>query len=323
MNRNTKRLLIIATTFIIAGVLVFVGALAVLGFDFSKLDTLEYESNTYEISETFDAISIDVETTDIEFVRSTDNVCRIECFEHKKVKHSASVQDGILNIESIDTRRWYDHISITFRDPKVTVYLPTDMYKSLSVDTHTGDLLIPSDFSFESISLSGSTSDVECFASVSGLIKMTTHTGDITLGSLNAGEIVLSATTGNIVMSFVTVNGTIDAETDTGKLTLSDITCASLSTESSTGNTTLKNAVAMSSMSLETDTGDVSFESSDADTITVNTGTGDVTGTLLSEKVFITDTSTGNINTPKTVNGGKCEITTVTGDIDIEISSGR
>ena len=37
------------------------------------------------------------------------------------------------------------------------------------------------------------------------------------------------------------------------------------------------------------------------------------------DKVFITDTSTGNISVPKTITGGKCEITTSTGDIRISI----
>ena len=51
----------------------------------------------------------------------------------------------------------------------------------------------------------------------------------------------------------------------------------------------------------------------------VNTSTGDVNGTLLSEKIFITDTSTGRVSVPKTTSGGKCEITTSTGDINIGI----
>ena len=61
------------------------------------------------------------------------------------------------------------------------------------------------------------------------------------------------------------------------------------------------------------------FENSDAAQISVKTSTGDVTGTLLSEKVFITETSTGTIRVPKTITGGKCEITTSTGNIKIDI----
>lgn len=70
---------------------------------------------------------------------------------------------------------------------------------------------------------------------------------------------------------------------------------------------------------MESDTGEVNFEKSDATSIVVRTDTGDVTGTLLSEKVFLTETETGNTDVPKTTAGGTCEITTSTGDIEIEI----
>ena len=49
-------------------------------------------------------------------------------------------------------------------------------------------------------------------------------------------------------------------------------------------------------------------------------GTGDVTGSLCSEKVFIARSDTGHISVPETVNGGKCSITTDTGDIIITLS---
>ena len=64
------------------------------------------------------------------------------------------------------------------------------------------------------------------------------------------------------------------------------------------------------------------FDSSDAAEIFVKTSTGDVSGSLLTEKVFITDTSTGKVSVPKTTTGGKCELITSTGDIKIEISDG-
>ncbi len=72
-------------------------------------------------------------------------------------------------------------------------------------------------------------------------------------------------------------------------------------------------------MSIKRSTGDIRFDGSDATEIFVETDTGDVTGTLISEKVFIARTDTGRINVPKTTNGGKCEINTDTGDIKLEI----
>ena len=83
----------------------------------------------------------------------------------------------------------------------------------------------------------------------------------------------------------------------------------------------LKNVIATEKISIESDVGDIKFEGSDAAEIYFKTSTGDVAGTLLSEKIFITDTSTGRISVPKTTTGGKCEIKTSTGDIEIAIEN--
>ena len=42
-------------------------------------------------------------------------------------------------------------------------------------------------------------------------------------------------------------------------------------------------------------------------------------GLPMEDKVFIVNTNTGNTDAPKTINGGKCEIRTSTGDIRITI----
>ncbi len=61
------------------------------------------------------------------------------------------------------------------------------------------------------------------------------------------------------------------------------------------------------------------FNHCDAETIYVNTDTGSVTGTLLTDKVFIIETDTGSVDVPKSITGGRCEITTDTGNIRITI----
>ena len=70
---------------------------------------------------------------------------------------------------------------------------------------------------------------------------------------------------------------------------------------------------------IESDTGDVTFDMSDAEKIFVKTGTGDVRGTLLTGKSFSVKTDTGKIDIPKDSIGGKCEITTDTGNIKISV----
>ena len=98
-----------------------------------------------------------------------------------------------------------------------------------------------------------------------------------------------------------------------------DMTCPNLMTTGNTGDITLKNTVASNSFSITRSTGDVNFENCDAGEITVQTSTGDVSGTLLTEKIFISRSSTGSIHVPDTVTGGKCQITTSTGNIDIRL----
>ena len=63
----------------------------------------------------------------------------------------------------------------------------------------------------------------------------------------------------------------------------------------------------------------VPIHASDAGTINIKTGTGDVSGSLLSGKVFSVTSDTGNVKVPDTQSGGLCEIHTNTGDINITV----
>ena len=320
MSKTTKIWLITAAVLVLLGAILFAGVMTTYDWDFTKLSTVTYVTNTYEAHGEFNKISINVDTTEIEFVPTEDEDCSIVCFEAEKVRHSATVENGTLVIKTIDTRKWYDYICISIGTPKMTVYLPQDKYASLLIDTDTGDVLIPDNFAFEDIEIKGDTSDVVCMASVSNVIKIESDTGNIKVDGISAEVINFSTDTGNINISSITSKGKINIETDTGKVNLSDVTCTDFIAESDTGTITLKNVVATGSLSVKSDTGDVRFEGSDAAQISVKTSTGDVTGTLLSEKVFITETSTGRISVPKTISGGKCEIITATGDIEIDVT---
>ncbi len=319
MSKAKKWWLILAAILTAAGLVIFLGAMAVLDFDFKRLNLTKFETNTYEVSEDFTQIVIDVDTTEIEFARSDSAQCKIVCIEREREKHTAAVKDGTLTIGTLDTRKWYDHIGFSFGSPKLTVYLPREKYASLSVNTHTGDLEIPADFAFENLTVSGTTADVSCRASASDAMNIELTTGDIEISGITAGALALSATTGRIELSSVTCNGAMEVSATTGGMKLTGVTCQSLTSRGDTGRMILKNVVASDLMSIERSTGNVVFEGSDAGRIQVKTSTGHVTGTLLTPKVFVTETGTGRIRVPKTASGGKCEITTGTGNIEIEI----
>lgn len=303
MTENKKIWILAAVSLLIAGGLIALGALIAMDFDFTRFTTQEYETNTYEISEPFERISVDTATAKIEFLPSEDEICRIECVEWKKEKHTAAVRNGTLVIETVNTRKWYDYIGFDLGSKKLTVYLPKKTYVSLSVDTDTGDVEIPEDFSFESVEIKGSTSDIDCRASASELMEISTDTGDIELKYSRAGEVKLTADTGSINVSAVKDSAA----------------CGSFYAESDTGGIIIENVIAKGSFSVESDTGDVKFKGCDAGSMMMKTNTGDITGTLLSEKIFFAESTLGDVDVPKTLSGGKCEITSDTGDIKITL----
>ncbi len=321
MRLATKIWLIVAAALIVIGGIVFVSVMTVLKWDFTKLSTVKYETNEYEISENFKNISVVADTADIVFVPTADLNGSVVCHERKNIKHTVTVRDDTLVIEIEDTRKWYEHISFfDFGSSKITVCIPQGEYGALSIQASTGDVEIPKDFKFESTDISVSTGDVMNYASASEFVKIKTSTGDIRVEDLSAGAMDLSVSTGKVTVTGVNCEGDVALKVSTGDAKLTDMTCKNVISSGSTGNLSLKNVIAAEKFSIERSTGDVKFDGCDAGEIMVKTDTGNVSGTLLSEKVFITKTDTGDIDVPESVTGGKCSITTDTGNIRITIA---
>lgn len=319
MRKATKVWLVIAVSLVLIGCVVFAGVMSMFKWDFSKLSTVKYETNNYEISEEFDGISIKTDTADIIFAVSEDGKCRVECYEEKKAKHSVSAQDGTLAIEVTNNKRWYDYIGLNFGSPKITVYLPKTEYTLLLANGKTGDIKLPEGFAFKNVDVSLSTGTVDVFADVSEKIKIQTTTGNICVEDISTGTLDLSVSTGKVTVSGVTCKGDVTVGVTTGNTYLTDISCKSVISSGSTGGICLDNVVAAEKFSIKRSTGNIKFDRCDAAELFVETSTGDVRGSLLTDKVFITKTSVGKIDVPNTTTGGKCEIKTSTGDVEIKI----
>lgn len=319
MRKTAKIWLVIAASLVFVGLIMFAAVMSEYKWDFSKLSTGKYETNTYEISEEFSNLSMNTDTADIIFALSDDGKCRVECYEEEKAKHSVAVQENTLVIKMIDEKSWYDYIGINFGSPKITVYLPKAEYTSLFINGSTGDIEIPKNFKFEGVDISLSTGDVNFFASASKLIIIKTSTGNICVENTSAGTLDLSASTGTITVSNVICGGDANINVSTGRTNLNNIECKNLTSSGDTGNISLNNVIAAEKFSIKRNTGDVRFDGSDAAEILVETDTGDVTGTFLSEKTFFVETDTGSVDVPESITGGRCEITTNTGDIELDI----
>lgn len=317
MKKGTKIWIIVAAALLAFGMFVMLVALAINGWNFRRVFGGEqYVSNTYKIEEEFTNISVEVDTQDVRFVRA-DGECKAVCYEKPQSTHSVSVQDGTLVIKGKYDKKWYEFFS--FESPKVDVYLPEKTYDSLSLKASTGDVYIAKECTFNSINVSLSTGDVKNYASAVEKIKIKTSTGNIYMENIATGLVELSVSTGDITAINVDCAGDIKIGVDTGDTTLKNVSCKNLSTNGDTGDLSLQNVLATEKFSIERDTGDVRFDGCDAAEISVKTSTGDVKGSLLSDKIFIVQTSTGKIKVPETLSGGKCKIVTSTGDVSITI----
>lgn len=286
----------------------------------STLSTVKYETNIREMTETFENISISSETADIRFVLSGDDTCKVECYEDEKAKHSVSVENNTLVIRLVDQKSWYDHIGFNLGSQKITVYLPKAEYKELSIKESTGYVELPKDFTFARADISAATGNINFFSAAKDVIKLKTNTGNIRVEDTSANSLDLSVTTGKVTVKNVKCLGDVTLSVSTGETNLSGISCENFRSNGTTGYISLNNVIAKNKLSVERSTGDVKFVGCDAAEIFVRTNTGDVTGSLLSDKVFITDTDTGHVDVLKTTTGGRCEIISNTGDIRIDIA---
>lgn len=320
MGKNKKTWLVTVYSLVFVGCLIFGGTMHMIGQDLTKLSTFKYETNEYIIDKEFINISVETDTADIKFFSSNDGKTTVKCYEQENLKHSASVIDGVLTIKVVDERKWYEYIGIGFSSPKISVYIPQEEYGSLSIKSDTGAVEISEDFKFTSIDILESTGDVKNFASASGAVNIKTSTGDIYVENVTASSLELTASTGRIYLSDITCTETLKTKVSTGKIEALDVKCKTFTSNGNTGDITLKSLVANERITIERSTGNVVFDACDAGELFIKTDTGNIKGTLLTEKVFIVSNDTGRIDVPKTVNGGRCEITTDTGDIKISIN---
>lgn len=321
MKKHTKTWLIAATFLTISGIILLTSVMTFHHWDFSRLSTEKYETNTHILSEAFLNISIETDTADILLLPSDDGTCKAVCYESENVWHSVSVKNETLVIHSNDERDWYDYIGIFQKSFKVTIYLPQNEYGSLIIKESTGDIEIPKDFQFKNIDISTSTGDIKNEASASEEIKIKTSTGDVHAENISAKSMAFSASTGRIKVLSAICKETFEIHIGTGETMLTDVSCKNLISVGSTGDISLKNVCAEGFFSIERSTGDIFFDGSDANEIFVKTSTGDVKGTLLSEKDFHAKSNTGHVRVPQSVDAGKCEIICSTGDIEIKIQS--
>ena len=322
MKTSTRVALIVAAVLIVAGGILVGGTLLRGNSAGDLFASRELKTREFEITDAFTAISVEDTVADVSLVPSIGKECRVVCREDPREPHAAAVTGGTLTVRAQKSTKWYENIGfggISAESPSVTIYLPKGEYESLTVKTDTGDVSVPEAFRFGTARIDSDTGDIGCLASVNGRTEIVTDTGDIRIESGVQGSVALKTDTGRITLTSLAMDGQLSVDSHTGNVVLTDLTGDGADIQTTTGKVTLTGSRFSGLVEIETDTGDVKLERSDAAELEIETDTGDVTGTLLSDKIFLVSSDTGDIDVPRSVTGGRCEVDTDTGDIRLSV----
>lgn len=316
-------------------------------------------TNTFIPQETFDRISVDVIAANLRILPAEDGTCSVVTRDREEMLYSVTVTEGVLTVTVTDTLEWYEDLFSAYRSsPTVTVRLPADTYTSLYAETSSGRIEVDGTLTFrEDVNLDVSSGAVVMAASVEGHTRVTATSGSVSLsgkageltarngsGSLTAdsltvaGAATVSSTSGRVEMENaavgslsvnvgsgsmkledLTVTDSLMVGTISGGLRLSRVTCGSLAMETTSGSIDLTDTTVTTHLQAMTTSGSIRFTRADAATLSLKTTSGSVKGSLLTPKIFHTDTTSGSVSVPKSTEGGFCEIQTTSGSIRVTI----
>lgn len=342
MSKAKKYAFVLALICIVLGLVLSFLAFSVIGFDVSRLNTMKFETVTYDVSESFSNIRVEGAECDIRLVPSQTDACSVVCTEGDKIAHTVMVKDDTLTITRTDQRKWYERIGVYWGEISITVQLPAGVYGNLYLKSVSGAITVPGGFTFSQAEIHSTSGEIHYAASTDRGLTLKTTSGDLTLSGLSADSLEVRSTSGDVSIHSAKLRGDLTVETVSGEIELERVNAQAASVQSSSGSAELNDVttasqlniktvsgdvelarvIAAAHMNIETTSGEISLDRSDAETLWIKSTSGDVSGSLLTDKLFSTHTTSGDVRVQNSsASGGTCEITTTSGDIHVQIKN--
>lgn len=279
-------------------------------------------------------------TADFKLLPSENGTCRVKCMESEKICYSVTTENNVLHIECADRRTLFSRykFSKAQRHATVRVYLPQGTYKSLEVETTSGDIAIPAGYAFDTASLQSTSGDIACCAECS-LLSIETTSGDIALKNAKCSTIELCSTSSDITLENVQSSKKTHAETTSGKVQFINLETTELEIHTASGKVSLENtssavlhvdtisgeidltrAVSSNSMEIGTISSNIHLESCDSESLLFESRSGSIIGTLNTGKNFYITSRNNKVDVPFDSGEGTCEIETRSGSIRVKIT---
>lgn len=315
------------TALIIALVCLVVGALLV-GLGWALLQKYPVQKNVvkdsvypYGIDKSPKQINISTLDSRVELRPIEGDEWRVECKDKEKLYHTVDLTEGVLTIKQIDTRAWYEHISILngFQNLSVIVYLPTQAYESLSVHSTSGSIKVQEGFVFSNASLQNTSGSITCSSRVTGALNLKNTSGSITVNGSVGGDLNARNTSGSIHV-VGGVNGNLTVTNGSGSIKIKNATPTSVTIKNTSGGIDLVDVVCGESCTIDNTSGSIELERCDAISFDLKNTSGGIRASILTAKTFDCHSTSGSVRTPADGNGGTFRAKTTSGSITITIA---
>jgi hypothetical protein len=240
MTRRAKISLIIAGSFLLIGTLVCVIGLAVVNFDFNKLETDKYEQKVYTADPAgLSALVAGSANQSVKVVPTTGSQITITYYESSHEHYTFANEGGKLVMTYIENRKLFplSWFSFHLNAGGVVIELPASFSGSLRletsnaainlndvsligpVDLHTSNGLIDLGNVSTTGEISAKTSNqrIRMNTIVAAKVQAQTSNGRIDAAAVEAGQMVLETSNNRIELASVKV-GLIDLQTSNGRI---------------------------------------------------------------------------------------------------------
>lgn len=227
---------------------------------------------------------------------------------------SLVVLGGIIFVGAMSQVKW-DLNSVSFNKRETNEYVISEAYQSISIITSTANVVV--------LPAEDGATKVICKEQERLKHTVAVREGALVIELTDTRDwkdylFDFASTKITVYVPAVELN-TVSVQNSTGNVKISDLSCTDCSVKNSTGNVLLQNVLVTDELSVTNSTGNVKFKDCDGGEVFVKNSTGDIEGNFLTGKYFAAKSSTGDVEVPESVTGGRCELTTATGNISITI----
>ena len=313
-----KGLLIAAAALCGLGIVWFLIAGLLTGFHFSQKGVWKTETRTYELNDNnFTKINLSTGDMNVSFYPSDNGKNYLVCEEMPDCAVEMTVSNGTLTVKKTGNGHWF---GIFVGEESATFYLTKTAFEALNLECGSGSVTIGAEFSFEKADITCGSGGILLGAKTKFLTAKN-GSGDLQLDSFNGETATLTSKSGQITVKNSVFSGLLTASSESGKTEINHVTAGSIEIKSTSGDILLDHATATGELTAQADSGEISLAGADAAGLTLKSKSGDITGTLQSEKIFITSSKSGRVEVPESLSGGKCKATTDSGNIRLSFET--